>query len=79
MSFENWLQNTPGGRHCSAILAVSGCEAGPALLELAFVAGQIDQAEKDRALIREKCVPGPATGDPSAGQGSAGGRRLSIK
>jgi hypothetical protein len=74
MSFEDWLQNTPGGRHCTAIFAASGCEAGPALLELAFVAGQIDQAEKDRALIREKCVPGPATGGGADGPGSVAGR-----
>ena len=67
MNFGDWLQNTPGGRHCTAIMAGFGCEAGPALLELAFVAGQIDQAEKDRALIREQCVPGPAAGGPSAG------------
>ena len=53
MEFDEWLERTPGGKHCKAILAAFGVEAGASLLELAFVAGQIDQARKDRSLIRE--------------------------
>ncbi len=60
MNFDDWLQKTPGGRHCLTILAASGCEAGAVVLELAFVAGQIDQAERDRALMQEQITVHPA-------------------
>ncbi len=62
MNFDRWLTETPGGRHCLTILAASECEAGPVVLELAFVAGQIDQAERDRALMQEKLSVQPAGG-----------------
>lgn len=72
MNFDRWLTETPGGRHCLTILAASECEAGPVVLELAFVAGQIDQAERDRALMQEKLS---ANRTDISGWRAAGSRR----
>ena len=51
MDFEEWLKG-PGGRHCLKVLAAFGVEGGKTVLELAFVVGGIDQAQRDRTLIR---------------------------
>lgn len=60
MGFDAWLETT-GGKHCLAVLAAFGVEPASSILELAFVAGQVDQAQKDRCLIRDRWArDGPA-------------------